>query len=796
MNKSITDYQSNRMLKRFLFLLTFSFPLFIYGQSVQSFNDSWEFVKGIDTVFSAKLLENKSDITWEKISLPHTVNIEPIQKINQQWQGTCFYKKHFFVSEADKGKHIAIQFDAAMQVAEVYINGKHILKHLGGYLPFYIDVSDVVNYGAANSILIKLNNEDDPHVPPGKPLKDLDFNYYSGIYRNAWVIVKEKLYISNAVAANRSVGGGVFVHYENVTPASATVVVKTDVKNDLKKESDAQVRIMLADPSGKTVAQSLSKIELVNANDIGTFTESLIISNPQLWSPETPYLYEMTVELIQNGNVIDTEVQKIGVKAIRIGRSDFYLNDKKVVIRGTNRHQDYPYLGNAISDNAQYRDAYKIKLAGFNFVRSSHYPQSPAFLNACDELGIMVMDAIPGWQFAGDEEFNTNSFQNIRDMIHRDRNHASIILWEASLNESVMKKEYMQKAHEIVHEELPYQNIYSAGWINDVYDVFLPARQHAKAPDYWKKYDKERPLLVAEYGDWEYYAQNAGFNQTAYKDLKEAERTSRQLRGFGEKRLLQQALNYQEAHNDNLFNNALGDVNWLMFDYNRGYSPDIESSGIMDVTRVPKFSFYFYQSQVDPVLNGTPFNKPMLFIANYWQKESTTSVKVFSNCDEVELFVNGKSVGKQRPDKDRYSANLKHPPFTFAIPSFMPGVLVAVGYINGKKVIEQNQQTPEVPAKINLRVDYSEKRLKAGQNDVVFVYAEVTDKNGTIVPDFSDPIKFAVDGDGEIVGLSTVPAEAGIATIVFKAGTKAGKIKVSACSNDMKCEELVLNSEK
>src|SRR6185369_9705655 len=246
------------MRKQFLLATILFFSFYTYGQKIQSFNDSWEFVKEIDSVFIDQLLGNKIDVHWKKISLPHTANIEPIQKINQQWQGTCFYRKYFFVPEADRGKHIAIQFDAAMQVADVYINGKHIMKHLGGYLPFYMDVSEVVNHGVENSILIKLNNEDNPHVPPGKPLKDLDFNYYSGIYRNSWLVVKDKLYISNAVVANRTAGGGVFVHFENVSSNSATVVVKTELKNDFNKESKAQVRLTLADQSGKMITQTLS----------------------------------------------------------------------------------------------------------------------------------------------------------------------------------------------------------------------------------------------------------------------------------------------------------------------------------------------------------------------------------------------------------------------------------------------------------------------------------------------------------------------------------------------------------
>ena len=436
----------------------------------------------------------------------------------------------------------------------------------------------------------------------------------------------------------------------------------------------------------------------------------------------------------------------------------------------------------------------EIKNAGFQLVRLSHYPQSETFLDACDELGLLVMDCIPGWQFMGNDTFRKNSLNDCRNMIRRDRNHPSVVFWEVSLNETPMDNAFMKEANKILDEEFSQKAI-SAGWIdNELYDLFIPARQHATPPDYWNFYRVgERPLFIAEYGDWEYYAQDAGFNQPGFNHLKPEERSSRQLRGYGEKRLLQQAFNFREAVNSNRKGKStVGHANWLMFDYNRGYADDIEASGISDIFRIPKFAYYFFQSQRSPVkiqVKGID-SGPMVYIASYWQQQSSPDVMVFSNCDEVALYLNNELIEKRKPDENDRTTHLAHPPFTFSLKEFRKGKLKAVGYLNGKEVAVNEIGTPGKPALVELSFDESNMPVSRKGIDYIFVYAKIMDAYGNICPVNGIAVTFEPEGKAEIIGGNTQKTEAGIATVLLKTYPDAEGITVNTEVEDLKKAEL------
>ncbi|BAX79076.1 glycoside hydrolase family 2 TIM barrel-domain containing protein [Labilibaculum antarcticum] len=722
-------------------------------------------------------LSDYNDLAWEDVSLPHTAHLEPLV-VNDQWQGTCWYRKNFTVLETDEDKKIILELEAAMSHSKIWLNGVLLTVHQGGYLPVVINVTKYVKKGAENILAIRLNNTDNPITGP-KPLKKLDFNMYGGLYRNAWLIFKNKIHISHPVLANRVAGGGVFVTFPKVSEKESVLKVKTHVVNESKEDRNIELLHSIF-YAGELVTKLRTKSFHLKSNGEHEFVKEISMPNAKLWSPKNPNLYKIETCVIADGEVLDKEMTRVGIREFAFESNELYINGKKTFLRGVNRHQEYPFIGYALSDNAQYRDAKKIKDAGFDYIRLSHYPQSPSFMDACDELGIVVIDAILGWQYYLDNDlFREYCYRSSAELIRRDRNHPCVLAWEVSLNETAMPIFFMEELDRIVHAEYPSENTYSCGWMDDVYDIFLQARQHRIIHEYEVQ---TKPYVVSEYGDWEYYSSNAGLNQDKLSKNKRFEASSRQLRAYGEKRLLQQAKNIQESHNDNFNTTAFADGYWVMYDYNRGYHDDIEASGIMDIYRLPKLSYGFYQSQKDTD------EEVVLEIATYWNEKSPLDVSVFSNCDRVKLFLNDSLIAEQKPDDNNISNNLAHAPFTFKVDRFKAGMLKAVGILDDQQSIEKVVRTPEKATKLKLWLDESGKAPQAGCKDALFLYIAAVDDNGTVIPDYSEVVNLTTESDVSIMNVGEISAEAGIATALIKIGDSKGKISFSANSGQLSLE--------
>ena len=710
------------------------------------------------------------DSHWESVTLPHSARVEalvtgPPGTPGAQWQGLCWYRRRLRLDPDSGGGEVLLRFEGAMNVAEVWLDGKRVGTHLGGYLPFALDLSDRLRPGREHLLAVRLDNRDNPITGP-KPLAQLDFNLYHGLYRSAYLIRKDRLAITDPLLADKPAGGGVTVTYTEVTRDRARVRVQTHVRNGYDGDRELTLRVSLRQAGGRMVAQATTPLTLAAGED-RHLVQVLEVRSPRLWSPDHPNLYRLDCEVLDGARLSDVESHRIGIRRITIDEEGFAVNGERLFLRGANRHQEHPYIGNALPDAAQYRDARRIKEAGFDFVRLSHYPHSPAFMDACDELGLVVMDCIPGWQYYNpDPAFVELQYRNCRELIRRDRNHPCVVLWEVSLNESAMPPEFVARAHAIAHEEYPGDQCFTAGWTAG-YDVFLRARQHGGCRD-----GRHRPCAVSEYGDWEYYAMNAGLDQTAWTDLTPAESNSRQLRWQGERALLQQATNFQEAHDDNLGTIAFADGLWVMYDYNRGYAPDVESSGCMDLFRLPKFSYHFFRSQRPPATG------PVVFIASHWMPGSPAEVRVFSNCEEVALSLDGRLLERRGPDRNRIATRLAHPPFTFGTDGFRPGRLEAVGYVGGRPVARHAVRTPRRIERLTLAVDLAGRTLDGQQRDVLFCHASLRDAHGTIVPDAWENVAFGVVGDSALIGRNPYSSEAGISSIVADVRPGRGAVAV------------------
>ncbi|MBN2653440.1 MAG: DUF4982 domain-containing protein [Spirochaetales bacterium] len=767
----------------FLILIFLVIAVSGFAQSRSLLNSQWEFVLG----------DSK-----EVVSLPHTANVEPFL-VNNQWQGVCTYSKSIFAPDDWNGKNVFVEFGGAMSVAKVSVNGQLVTTHYGGYLPFSVDITSFLKYGQENLLFVELDNRDNSDIPPGKPLKNLDFNWYGGLYRNVWLVVKDSVYITNPVAADKVAGGGIFLTAANLLRDNAKLTAKVNLKNTTSAAYTYELSGKIISPDGETFSTSSKIVKIGSLTDSDSYLEFELVE-PLLWSPEFPNLYRLDISLLSGEELIDSYSQKIGFREISVSAGDLRINGKSKYLMGTNRHQDYPYIGYALSDSAQRREAKLIKEGGFDMVRFAHYPMATSFLDGCNEYGLVVMNPIPGWQYYKAGKFHRRTLQNAREMIRRDRNHPSVFFWELSLNESYMPARLIRDLTRIGKKELPGRDSIICGWVdNPAYDLFIPARQHGEAPSYWDSWKKgKKPIFTAEYGDWEYFARkDANFDQISIRDAVPDAKSSRHPRGAGEELLLQQAKNFQESHNQNQRSKSMiGDANWVFADYNRGYANDLCESGVVNLFRLPKFSYYFYQSQRDPrIVNPNYSSGPMVFIASYWQADSSLDLRIFSNCDQIELFLNGKTLGKKSPTIDAISDNLKHPPFVFNLDSFEAGELLALGYVDGSVVASHSVRTPGAASKIDIEVADIGIPLVADGSDAVFVHARILDEDGTVVVGADVQVQFTVVGGAQIVGPTLVVAEAGVATVLVQSNGRAEDIVITAESKGLQLGEIIIKPE-
>lgn len=767
------------------------------GREVYSMNPAWRFHKG--AVESAETKEF-NDKDWTVVSLPDGIEYLPTEAsgcIN--YQGEVWYRKHFTPDAALKGKKLFLHFEAIMGKSKVFVNGKLLTEHFGGYLPVIADVTDVLDWNGGNVIAVWADNSDDPSYPPGKAQDVLDYTYFGGIYRDCWLIAHNNVFITDPNYENEVAGGGLFVAFGKVSDALAEVQLKIHVRNATKNPFSGRVEYMLLQPDGTEVARLSDKIQ-VKAGRATTVSDRMPVKQPMLWTPSTPTLYNLLVRVLdKEGNVIDGYRRRIGIRSIEFkGKDGFYLNGRpygKPLI-GANRHQDFAIVGNAVANSIHWRDAKKLKDVGMEIIRNAHCPQDPAFMDACDELGLFVIVNTPGWQFWNDApEFAQRVYSDIRNVVRRDRNHPSVWLWEPILNETWYPADFAKNTRDIVDAEYPYPYCYSGS--------DSEARGHENFPVYFahpanmqdasKEIDPTKTYFTREWGD-------------NVDDWSSHNSPSRVARNWGEQPMRVQAQHYACPYYpvtsyDVLYKQSpqhVGGCLWHSFDHQRGYHPDPFYGGLMDVFRQPKYSYYMFMAQRPAVKNDRNAGSgPMVYIAHEMTPFSGKDVTVYSNCDEVRLTFNkGGKTYTYKKDKNR--PGMPSPVITFPdVYDFMVDkafsrtqkqddvYLLAEGLIDGKVVATHKVVPARRPEKILLWMDNEGTDLKADGSDFVTVVAAVADKNGNIKRLNNYNIRFSIEGEGRLLGgpgvlANPVPVKWGTAPVLVQSTLKPGKIRITA----------------
>lgn len=642
-------------------------------------NHGWKF----NADFKDEMMNGDfSDINFENADIPHTVKVLPFHYFDEsEYQMVSAYRRWVDIPMSWKGKRIVITFEGAAHDATVYVNGIEAGSHHNGYTAFSIDITDKVGFGDKNLVAVKLDSRESINVPPFGYV--IDYMTYGGIYRDVYIEVKNSVYIEDVFVmtklAEKTELDGVLKCSSSETDSKIYVSGAPEdlsmyeirqsmrmVKEDEKPE-DSDYKELLAKPinregiaddeeslSDETADQSHTdesreKMHSDRRKDI--FRIETLSGTVNLWDINNPSLYEMKTELMYRGETIDKKCTIFGFRKMKFTENGFYLNGKKVKIRGLNRHQSYPYVGYAMPDSMQIHDAEILKYElGCNAVRTSHYPQAQSFVDACDRLGILVFTEFPGWQHIGDESWKKQAFINLKEMIQQYRNHPSIMLWGVRINESVDDHEFYAKTNEISHALDPSRptggvRCYKKGDFQEdvfTYNDFVHCGDNKgceKKRDITS--DDKRPYFVSEY--------NGHMYPTKMSDSEE-HKTEHMLRHAN-------VLN-SIAKEENI----AGSFGWCMFDYNThkdfGSGDRICYHGVMDMFRNPKLAAYIYAAQQE---ENTILKISSSMDIGEHPGSNRGDVYIITNADSVKMYKNDIFI-KEYKAADSEWKNLKHGP--------------------------------------------------------------------------------------------------------------------------------------
>jgi beta-galactosidase len=701
------------------------------------FNNDWLFADN-------KLDLDAPDQDFSAINLPHSNKYFNHHNINNsEYQFTSSYRKKFDLQKPADGSLVFLEFDGVMMACEVYLNGFLIGSHLGGFMSFSVNLTDHL-IESLNMLMVYVDSSERKDIPPYGHL--VDYLTFGGIYRDVRLKIVHPIHIKNINVKPKDV----------LTKPSLECIIQLS-----QYQTGLTIAAVLLDEKDNQIAEIHTA---VRDKKISLDFDSL--SGIQLWDLDNPQLYRLEVSLAKDESEIDRSSSRFGFREAEFRKDGgFYLNGNRIQLFGLNRHQTYPYIGAAAPARLQQQDAEILKYElACNVVRTSHYPQSPHFLNRCDEIGLLVFEEIAGWQHIGDEKWQSIVLDELQGMIARDRHHPSIILWGVRINESPDHDEFYVRTNALAHELDPTRQtggvrcFLGSSFLEDVYTyndfsntVIDPVQQ---------------PYLITEFAGHMF--------PTKIWD--------------SEDRLIEHALLHTKIHNLQKGNPRIsGAIGWCAFDYAThiefGSGDRICYHGVMDTFRLPKWAGYYYQSQI------SPSKKIVLKAATHWTMGDRSGggnnpLTIFSNCDEVEVLIGDINVGKFEPDKTTYP-HLEHPPIVvYGLNEYSAWGqrkfydLHLIGYIDGHQVAEQWISSDNLPKKLEIKT--STDQLMADGSDLTRIAFYITDEFGNPLPYARNIITFKLEGEADLIGENPFPMIGGQAAIYVRARRKASLVTITA----------------